>query len=99
MRNLLLRLLPLGAVMTVAALGLAAWSIGSLADRNAENRRALLALCALEDDLERRILTTEQFLEENPAGIPGVPLSTLEQSLANQRQTLAAIAPHLDCPS
>lgn len=99
MQDVLLRFLPLGAAIALLAAVASAFSLVALADRTDENRRALLALCALQDDLERRIEAGQQFLLDHPDGIPGIPRTTIEQSLANQAQTLNAIGPYLsDCP-
>lgn len=94
--GLLLRLLPLGALISVVAFGLSGWAIVHKDDR-LEN--ALLALCALQDDLERRVLAGQQFIEEHPNGIPGISRTDLERSIQNQQMTLGAIDPYLtDCP-
>lgn len=79
------------------------WRVGNqqaeLERQSNQNAKALAALCALKADLERRIKTTRKFLEQHPHGIPGIPASTLRQSLNGQRKTVNAISPHLtDCP-
>lgn len=54
------------------------------------------ALCIFKSDLERRIGDGEQFLRDNPNGIPGIPEETLRNSIDNQKRTLASLAV-LDC--
>lgn len=84
------------AVATIGALGVSGLVIVRSDDRL---EGALLALCALQDDLERRVLVTQQFIEDHPNGVPGISRTDLERSMQNQQQTLAALAPHLtDCP-
>lgn len=78
------------------------WKVGSqqseLERQSDQNANALAALCAFKDDLERRVKATEEFLREHPGGIPGVPIATLLESLANQKLTIKTLAPHLtDC--
>jgi hypothetical protein len=55
------------------------------------------ALCAFVHDLERRVETTVQFLEENPDGVGALSAAVIRQSLANQRQTLVSLE-SLQCP-
>lgn len=92
----LLRVLALAAVLSIAAFGFAGWSIVR-SDNRLES--ALLALCALQDDLERRVLAGSIFLEKNPNGVAGISRGDIERSLENQQRTLSALEPHLtDCP-
>ena len=49
------------------------------------------ALCVFVDDLERRVEGTEQFLEENPAGISGLSAIAIRESISSQRLTLEAL--------
>lgn len=63
------------------------------------NRKALLALCAVQDDLELRLRRGRTFLRTHPLGIPGVPVKTFRDSLDSQQNTLDTISPYLDaCP-
>jgi len=64
--------------------------------RTAENRRALLALCAFQTDLEVRVQASKEFLEGHPQGIPGISLETIRNSYENQKRTLNSIRPYLD---
>lgn len=54
------------------------------------------ALCALRGDLERRVASSEQFLRENPNGIPGISAKVIRDGMTNQRRTIAALS-RLDC--
>lgn len=58
------------------------------------------ALCSFKFDLERRHTNGTKFVAEIEAGkrraIPGIPITELHRSLANQRSTLDALA-SLDC--
>ena len=51
-----------------------------------------VALCALRSDLERRVQTSEKFLKEHPAGIPGIPAKTIRDGIRNQQRTITALA-------
>jgi hypothetical protein len=50
------------------------------------------AICALTSDLESRTQGTRLFLREHPKGIPGIPVSTLRESLQNQERTIDALS-------
>jgi hypothetical protein len=65
--------------------------VGNNARRAAEGQQAHGALCALKDDIRRRITNSQQLLEDYPAGLPGIPASIIEQSISNQQQTLDAL--------
>lgn len=54
------------------------------------------AFCSFKHDLRQRVDGTDRFLDEHPAGIPGVPNSVLRQSLKNQKLTLLSMS-SLDC--
>jgi hypothetical protein len=54
------------------------------------------SLCALKLDLSVRYTSGREFLRDNPDGIPGISATQIQQSLANQKSTLDALAP-LDC--
>jgi len=57
-----------------------------------EANRTRVALCTLRGDLERRVSTSREFLAANPNGIPGIPATTLKQSISNQQATVDALA-------
>lgn len=50
------------------------------------------AVCALQDDLERRIRSANDFLKEHPEGLANVPPATLRESIRNQERTLTALS-------
>lgn len=96
MRDRWLWVLGAGALLSTVAFGFSGWAIVQKDDRL---ESALLAICALQDDLERRVLNAQQFIEDHPGGIPGISRADLERSIQNQQMTLAALSPHLsDCP-
>jgi hypothetical protein len=80
-----------------------AWAISFVAlavvilQVNALAARTTDSLCALRSDLERRVETSRQFLEENPHGIPGITPAYLRTSIENQERTVEALS-DLDCP-
>ena len=61
---------------------------------NAQQNR--IALCALREDLHRRIDAAQRFLENNPGAIPGIPPKEIRESIQNQRRTVAALRV-IDC--
>jgi hypothetical protein len=54
------------------------------------------AICDLRADLERRVETSREFLRENPQGIPGISRRVILTGIANQEETIDALA-DLDC--
>jgi len=70
--------------------------VATAADKVAEETHD--ALCTFKLDLERRVETTEQFLLDNPNGIPGLSEEAIETSISNQKQTIEALA-ILECES
>jgi hypothetical protein len=54
------------------------------------------ALCALRVDLEARVAASEQFLEDNPNGIPGLPAAVIRTGITNQQRTIEALG-DLEC--
>lgn len=56
------------------------------------------ALCALRHDSERRVALGEEFLKENPNGIPGVSVDSLRRSINNAKETMRSLS-SLNCPS
>ena len=55
------------------------------------------ALCSFKSDLRVRLEVAEEFLEDHPKGIPGIPASVIEDGIRNQEVTLKALEP-LTCP-
>ena len=54
------------------------------------------ALCSLRADMERRVAASEDFLKDNPNGIPGISNEDIQTALANQKRTIDALG-NLDC--
>jgi hypothetical protein len=50
------------------------------------------ALCSFVADLEQRVESSEEFLDEHPNGIPGLSVEVIRTSLANQRQTIESLS-------
>jgi len=50
------------------------------------------ALCSLREDLAERVATSEQFLAENPDGIPGLPAKTIQTSIDSQKRTIETLS-------
>lgn len=55
------------------------------------------ALCAMRYDAERRVELAEEFLRDNPDGIPGLSIDSLRRSTNNAKQTAKALS-SIDCP-
>jgi hypothetical protein len=88
-------------VLYVALAGVGLWGFVSANHQRDEIRGATdtinTALCAFVHDLERRVETSEAFLEANPQGVGELSAAVIRQSIANQRLTLVALEP-LECP-
>lgn len=50
------------------------------------------ALCALRQDLERRVAASEDFLSRNPHGFPGISAATLQKSITDQQRSIVALS-------
>lgn len=61
-----------------------------------DSRNTTQTLCSLRQDLEVRVAGSIKFLQENPNGIPGVPVKTIAEQIANQQRTIDALK-NLDC--
>jgi len=60
-------------------------------ERTQEGRNAHAALCVFKGSVARAVQQTEDFLQHNPNGLPGIPASVLRQSLTQQETTLRAL--------
>lgn len=81
-----LRILTVATVVLFLIVGGIALWVWSSARENHD------ALCALRGDLERRVTTSKKFLEDNPAGIPGVDPAVIQAGIDNQRATVRALS-------
>lgn len=54
-------------------------------------------LCALRNDAERRVILGDQFLKDNPNGIPGISIDSLRRSVRNSKETVKSLS-SLSCP-
>jgi hypothetical protein len=79
----------LSAIATAIALTLAAAALDDTSELAREGRAARIGLCALKQDLQRRIETSRAILR---ARVPGVPSEVLLNSIANQQQTITALS-------
>ena len=91
-----LRVLTVATVvlyLVLATIGVVGYLDG--AHRRAEIAKVALethsALCVFVDDLERRVETSEQFLKDNPDGIPGISNETIQTSINNQLLTIDSL--------
>lgn len=89
------------AVVVVAFIYFA-WVTGQqnvlLAQQAESAQRTETALCIFRDDLETRVKSAQQFLRDNPDGIPGISPELLQQSIDNQQRTILALQ-LLNCSS
>jgi hypothetical protein len=77
-----------------AAFAVAVVYFASVASNNQE------ALCAFRNDLALRVQQGTQFLEEHPEGFAGIPASTIQTNLENQKRTVGVFDDSgLDCDS
>lgn len=56
-------------------------------------RQSTDALCALRGELRDRVTASQDFLRENPEGIPGIPDELLRDRLREQRRAVGALSP------
>lgn len=61
-----------------------------------EGREAHDALCVFKADLQARYGNSLAFIRSHPAGIPGVPVTVLRDSLNSKKATLESLE-GLDC--
>ena len=80
------------AVVTVTTFVVRSFDLAHVAENATQNRAAL---CALREDLHRRVEASVRFLE-NKGHIPGIPNTEIRQSIQNQRRTIAALRV-IDC--
>jgi hypothetical protein len=73
-------------------LGVAGGSVYLLTSKSNEGSETHEAICALTADLEIRTDSTRRFLAQHPKGIPGIPATTLRESLQNQERTIDALS-------
>jgi hypothetical protein len=57
-----------------------------------DSDRTTNALCTLREDLSQRVDSSKDFLSKHPKGIPGVPVQTILDSIANQQRTIDALS-------
>lgn len=60
--------------------------------QSTESTRTTNALCTFRGDLSQRVESSKEFLSKHPKGIPGVPVQTILDSLANQQRTIDALS-------
>lgn len=88
-------------VMVVAAVVIAGGLVVGgylLASRTSENNQTTRALCALRDDIKRRVKTSQEYLADHPNGAPGIPAKLVRDGIQNQQRTVEALH-DLKCPS
>ena len=87
-------------VFAISVMGVMVWQAVRVS-QNAEELKTVAtethdSLCAFKADLDKRHTAGEQFLKQNPDGIPGISAVQIQQSLNNQQDTLNSLAT-LDC--
>lgn len=81
-----LRVLVVATVILYAGLiAVSVWTYNGAAS----NRDAL---CALREDVEKRVATSEGFLAANPKGVAGIDAAALKTSIANSKRTIEALS-------
>jgi hypothetical protein len=80
--------------LALAMFGGVAWTIRahdvSRVDQIANTNQQ--ALCAFRYDVEQRVASSEQFLQDHPNGIPGISPAAIRSSLQAQRHTVEALS-------
>jgi high-affinity Fe2+/Pb2+ permease len=94
-QNILRRLVMATVILYLVLVGFALYIFVDAAHRREEiavvATEANDALCALRQDLERRVAASEAFLEENPEGIPGLSPKIIREGIENQTRTIVAL--------
>jgi hypothetical protein len=76
--------------------GVVFWALASAqsdrVDRGRETQRTTQALCALRGDLERRVVSSQDFLVEHPNGVLGISAKVIRDGIANQQRTIDALS-------
>lgn len=88
------------ALYIVVALVLGYGILANRATTNAveeASNRTDKALCTFVADLERRVESSQEFLDRHPGGIPGISGLEIRRSIENQKRTLKALS-GLNCP-
>lgn len=71
-----------------------------LRDQSESTQKNLAVLynanCTFREDLQNRVITGQQFLIDNPNGIPGFSAKTLQASIDGQLRTIATLS-NLNC--
>lgn len=81
----------------VAWFGIVGYVFLNSRERIDRSETAVVALCALRVDLDKRIESSEALLYENPSGtVFGIPRSVITSSLQNSRRTRKTLN-ILDC--
>ena len=97
-----LRWLVIATVVLYAALAI----LGTLGFLNSRQQRQDLsnavfetntALCALRDDLQRRVDASRAFIEEHPNGVDGLTPTLIEQRAKETERSIEALSA-VDCP-
>jgi hypothetical protein len=96
LRNLTIATVVVYLVLIGAGIFVAVQRSHDLARVEQVSKDTNTALCALRHDLELRVASSQQFLEEHPNGISGITPQTIQQSIDNQMSTIDALS-NLDC--
>lgn len=92
--SLLLGFLTMLNVALVIAVVILIALLSNLNQRETMNQQGnTRALCALRDDLNRRVDSGLAFLRTHPHGIPGISAGSIRQSLNGQERTIIALRP------
>lgn len=78
-------------VTSILIVALVIFGILLLRRTNHSTSRSTAALCALRQDLERRVRDGQAFLITHPEGISWIPAKTLRQSIEGQKRTIRAL--------
>jgi hypothetical protein len=80
-------------VLYLAVIGVTGYGYVTLQNVVADNKQAL---CAFRDNIERAAEDSEEFLRENPDGIPGLTPKVIQAGIDRQGDALKALS-GLDC--
>lgn len=63
-----------------------------LAQKTSDNTTTKVALCALRDDVQQRVTSSETFLTAHPNGIAGISRADIVDGIRNQKRTIQALS-------
>jgi hypothetical protein len=68
-------------------------TVGTIIQGNKNTR----ALCAIRDNAAQRVAQSQEFLDDNPKGIPGISVGDIRRSISQAKTTVRSLS-DINCP-